>query len=58
MAIRGLFFLLLTHMAHVAAVNAVAVAPPPSVEMPTRVPVVWGDRLEQGADLAMKALTG
>ena len=43
-------------MAHVAAVNAAAVAPSPSVEMPTQVPLVWGERLEQGADVAMTAL--
>ena len=45
-------------MAHVAAVNAAVVAPSLPAEMPTQVPLVWGDRLEQGADLAMKALTG
>ena len=37
-------------MAHIAAVAAAV--EPPSVEMPTQVPVVWGDRLEQGADIA------
>ena len=29
-------------MAHVAAVPAAAVAPPPSVEMPAEVSLVWG----------------
>ena len=45
------------HMAHVAAVASAAVtpAPPPSVVMPTEVPLVWAGRLEMGADVPTTA---